>query len=92
MSRSLVCAEPDDTDSDTEHDNLDDIPGPIKRNRDFTDLMWALCCRNCCQAVDAQGYCYCTHQDKPEDTSKKQKIDAVYDLTTNCTKVIDLLK
>ena len=67
--------------------HFDIVPTKIKRNRDISDLTWSLCCRNCLQAVDGEGFCYCTHHENgPDENSqpeppKKRKIEAVIDLT-----------
>jgi hypothetical protein len=83
----------------------DSIPVQVRRNRDFSDLIWSLVCRNCSYAIDADGFCVCTASEngiEPENDSglgnqpepeKKRKIEAVYDLTgRGKPKVIDFLK
>lgn len=106
---SLVCdsayALSSDEDTLSDYDAIDDslldepdydsIPVGVARNRDFDDLAYMLCCRNCMHAVDAQGYCYCTTQEnKTPDEKKpeKRKLNSVIDLTGKKTKVIDFCK
>lgn len=80
-------------DSDDELDE-EAFPLALQRNRDFGDLMWAICCRNCQQAVDANGYCYCTNQENstPPLPKNKRKITEVVDLTTDPPKIISFMK
>lgn len=90
---SLVCDD-DEYLSETDECCFPDDDGPlppvIRNNRDMDDLLWALCCRNCLQAVDAEGFCYCTHEHRKE--SPKRKLEAVIDLTEKKPKIIDFLK
>jgi hypothetical protein len=77
------------------------IPAAVRTNRDFSDLMWALVCRNCSYAIDADGFCTCTNnkENTQSETStsteppKKRKLTAVVDLTNRGKpKVIDFMK
>jgi hypothetical protein len=76
------------------------IPPDVRRNRDFSDLFWALACRNCSYAVNADGFCICTHNasddpkenKEPDAPEKKRRLEAVYDLTTpGKPKLIDFI-
>lgn len=85
--RSLVVNSDDETLSDIsdyDYDCPDVLPPPVKRNRDMDDLMWALCCRECAMAVDAEGYCVCVKDEAIENKApppKKRTVNRAIDLT-----------
>ena len=69
----------------------DTLPGPIKRNRDMDDLMWALCCRECLMAIDGDGYCACTHEESAKENMpppKKRTLTGIIDVTGDEPKVL----
>lgn len=66
------------------------IPVDIRRNRDFSDLMWSLVCRNCSYSVDADGFCVCTHNASGDKENNEDEAPIVPPLKRTLTALIDV--
>jgi ferredoxin len=66
------------------------IPVEVRRNRDFADLQWSLICRNCSYAIDACGFCICTHTASDNYDEENEVPEKPAPLKRTLTDVIDL--
>lgn len=66
------------------------IPVEVRRNRDFGDLQWSLVCRNCSYAIDACGFCICTHTASDDHEQENEVPEKPAPVKRTLTDIVDL--